>query len=499
MSYSQTATSRHPISSNAGAMAAGYAIESSHAFAADAICRRPLLRPASQEDGRRAAIRHFLNLHGQLLQAPPVPGTFSGLVEQAGQACTAVAGEGMRQAGVLVGRLAKLATAIDAGLRFPAATAAAPSCTVGTDGTRSCAPDGASRPEKRESTGTGGGVSFRFSAGASQTDVPASPGLRTEPGSSKQADALPHAAQGVHQTVVRSALVVRAYQGDLGQVDLLLKSGTNVNETDAQGNTALMAAALGMQEAVVRRLLEAGAGVDDVNREGLSALDMAVSTGNTEVTRMLLERSPQLDRINAVGYTPLYIAVQTDYPDLVRALLAAGADPNIAVSDPHPLSGLTPLMCAVLHKNHGIAGLLLQAGADVNHVTANGRDALLFAVQRNDPRMVNRLSRADAKPCSTPPGERSAFQEAVESGQHDMVEFMLRHAKTYPCPTPLLMDALKRAIYRGDLRMTSLLLEHGAPADQETQAAALGLAIKLGHDSIADLLRRHGDGERQPS
>jgi hypothetical protein len=59
------------------------------------------------------------------------------------------------------------------------------------------------------------------------------------------------------------------------------------------------------------------------------------------------------------------------------------------------------------------------------------------------------------------------------------------------------MDALQRAVYRNDLRMTSLLLEHGAPADEEAQTGALGLAIQLGHDSIADLLRRHG--ARQPA
>jgi ankyrin repeat protein len=477
MSYSQTATSRHPISSNAGAMAAGYAIESSHAFAADAICRRPLLRPASQEDGRRAAIRHFLNLHGQLLQAAPVPGTSPGLVEQAGQACTAVAGEGMRQAGVLVGRLAKLATAIDAGLRFPAATAAAPSCTVGTDGTRSCAPDGASRP-----------------------DVPAPSGLRTEPGSSKQAEAPSTTSEGAsHTFFVESALGVHAHSGNLRQVNALLQAGTDVNEADANGNTALLVAARMGQAGIVRRLLEAGADVNLANHNGLTSLHMAVLAENVEVTRMLLEKMPQLNRLDPTGFTPLSLAVQHDQPKLVHALLAAGADPSIAVSGTSPLSGLTPLMTAVLHQHHEIAGLLLQAGADVNHVTANGRDALLFAVQRNDPRMVNQLSRADAKPCSTPPGERSAFQKAVESGQHDMVEFMLRHAKTYPCPTPLLMEALQRAVHRGDHRMTSLLLEHSAPADQEAQAAALGLAIKLGHDSIADLLRRHGDGERQPS
>ena len=500
MSCSQTTTSRHTISSNAGAMTAGYAMESTRAFAADAICRRPLLRPASQEYGRRAAIRHFLSTHGRLLPATPVAGAFPGLVEQAKQTCTAVAAEGMRQAGMLASRLAKLAMAIDAGLRFPGATAAESSCTVRPDGTQACASDQASRPGTRKGTATDG-VSFSFSVGASQTDVPASSELRTEPGS-KQADAPPNAAQDIRQTVVRSELVVRAYQGDLRQVDLLLKAGTDVNEVDGQGNTALIAAVMRMQEPIVRRLLEAGAGVDYVNRAGLngaglSALDVAVSTGNTEITRMLLERNPQLDRINAAGYTPLYIAVETDYPELVRALLAAGADPDIALSDIHPLRGMTPLMCSVLHKNHRIARMLLQAGADVHQVIANGRDALLFAVRRDDPEMVDLLSRADAKPCSMPPGERSAFQEAVEAGQHAMVESMLRHPKNHPCPTLLLMDALQRAVYRDDLRMTSLLLEHGAPADQEAQTGALGLAIQLGHHGIADLLRRHG--ARQPT
>jgi ankyrin repeat protein len=381
--------------------------------------------------------------------------------------------------------------AIDAGLRFPAAAAGAPACAHAAKGDQTCAPDGAGR----QATGTGG-VSFSVSVGASQGNVPDSPESRTEPGS-KQADAPPNAAQGIRQTAVRSELVVRAYQGDLRQVDLLLKAGTDVNEVDGQGNTALIAAVMRMQEPIVRRLLEAGAGVDYVNRAGLngaglSALDVAVSTGNTEITRMLLERNPQIDRINAAGYTPLYIAVQTDYPDLVRALLAAGADPDIALSDVHPLRGMTPLMCSVLHKNHRIARMLLQAGADVHQVIANGRDALLFAVRRDDPEMVDLLSRADAKPCALPQGERSAFQEAVESGQHDMVESMLRHAKSHPCPTLLLMDALQRAVYRGDLRMTSLLLEHGAPADQEAQTGLLGLAIQLGHHAIADLLRRHG-------
>jgi hypothetical protein len=54
MSCNQTSTSRTALASNAGAMAAGYAPDTRHAMAADILCRRPQLRPASQEDGRRA-------------------------------------------------------------------------------------------------------------------------------------------------------------------------------------------------------------------------------------------------------------------------------------------------------------------------------------------------------------------------------------------------------------------------------------------------------------
>lgn len=490
MSCSQATTSRYPISSNAGAMAAGYAMESTHAFAADAICRRPLLRPARQEDGRRAAIRHFLNTHGQLLRATPVAGTSPGLIERTGQTCTAVATEGMRQAGMLVGRLSRLAMAIDAGLRFPAAAAGAPACAHPAKGDQTCAPDGGSQAVKRPGTG---GVSFSFSAGASQAEVPASIELRMPPADNKQPGAPSATSDEASQAcIVQSALAVSAYHGDLGQIEALLQAGAQVNEADANGTTALMVAARTGQANIVRRLLEAGADVSPANNAGLTALHMAVLAENAEVARMLLEKAPQLDQLDQSGFTPLSLAVQHDQPQLVQAFLAAGANPNIALSGTSRLSGLTPLLTAVLHKHHEIAHLLLDAGADVHCATANGRNALLFAVQRNDAEMVDLLSRADANPCSTPPGERSAFQEAVESGQHDMVESMLRHPKIQRCPTLLLMDALQRAVYRGDLRMTSLLLEHGAPADQEAQTGVLGLAIQLGHHDIADLLRRHG-------
>lgn len=452
--------------------------------------RRPLLRPASQQDGRRAAIRHFLNTHGQLLPVASAPGSSPGVIERTGQTCAGVAREGMRQAGMLVGRLSRLAMAIDAGLRFPTAAAGAPACAHRAHGDQTCAPDGSSQAVKRPGTG---GVSFKFSAGASQASVPASVEFRMAANDIKQPDAPSTTSDDAGQAlVVESALAAHAYHGDLRQVHALLHAGADVNEADANGNTALIVATRMGQADIVRRLLEAGAGVDPANNAGLTALHMAVEAVNVEITGMLLEKAPQLDRLENGGFTPLSIAVHSDHIQLVQALLAAGANPNIAVSGTSRLSGLTPLLIAVLHKQHEIARLLLGVGADVYYATDNWRDAIRIAAKREDPEMVDLLSRADANPYSTLPGEQSAFQEAVESGQHDMAESMLRHPKTHPCPTLLLMDALQRAVYRGDLRMTSLLLEHGAPADQQAQTGALGLAIQLGHRGIADLLRTHG-------
>lgn len=495
MSCNQTHANRSSLASNAGAMAAGYAPQAAHALAADHLCRRPQLHPARQEDGRRAAIRHYLNINGHLLPAAPAQTARPGLVERARQACASAASAGLRQAAMLAGQLSHWAMAFDVGLRFPMAAAETPSCATDTDGDQACVSDGGSRTAGQHIPRKGG-VSIKFSASSIQADILVSHELHTAPGG-KHTEAATDTSAGASQTyAIKSALAVHAHGGDLGQVDALLNAGANVNEADANGNTALMVAVRMGQASIARRLLEAGADADLANRDGVTALHLAAMANNEEIARMLLEKRPQLDRREVNGWTPLFIAVHEGHHGVMHALLGAGADPNAAVSGTSRLNGMTPLEDAVLHKEHRIVGMLLQAGADVHHPSPKGRTALLYAVQREDPEMVDLLSRADAHPYSMPPGEESAFDLAVESGRHDMVASMLRHPKTHPCPTRMLITALERAVHLGDLKMISLLLEHGA-AGPEVQAAALNLAFGLENGPIADLLRRHG--ERQPS
>ena len=64
----------------------------------------------------------------------------------------------------------------------------------------------------------------------------------------------------------------------------------------------------------------------------------------------------------------------------VQRLLSEGADPNIS----NPDSGFTGLMRASLFSDNSILVLLLNAGADVNKETKNGKTALYYAVSNND-------------------------------------------------------------------------------------------------------------------
>ena len=67
-----------------------------------------------------------------------------------------------------------------------------------------------------------------------------------------------------------------AEHGQEAVVRLLLEKGANIDAKYEDGETALVAAAVGRHEAVVRLLLEKGADVKAQNRYGATALMKAV-------------------------------------------------------------------------------------------------------------------------------------------------------------------------------------------------------------------------------
>ena len=168
------------------------------------------------------------------------------------------------------------------------------------------------------------------------------------------------------------------------------------------GLTALTFAAREGDVESARKLLDAGADINQVTEYGWTPLLTAVNNRNYRLAMMLLDRGADPNRANKGGWTPLYLAVDNrnieggDYPvpkpdldhlDLIKALLAKGANPNAKVKD-NTLTrtiftmqwffedGATPFIRASQSSDVTLMKLLLEKGADVKAVTANGDSAL---------------------------------------------------------------------------------------------------------------------------
>lgn len=133
---------------------------------------------------------------------------------------------------------------------------------------------------------------------------------------------------------------------NLPLVQALLDHHANVNATDANGMTALMAACASGQAATVRLLLEHGAdirlkdkprtiagdtsrGVSDVPVEGLCALQYAFEMNeNTEIMRLLLDHHADINVRDENGATLLIAAAGQGEAEKARLLISRGADLN---------------------------------------------------------------------------------------------------------------------------------------------------------------------------
>ncbi len=90
----------------------------------------------------------------------------------------------------------------------------------------------------------------------------------------------------------------------------------------------LIEAVLGESIEEVTRELDAGTDVNERDRAGRTALIHAAVDGLEEIVRVLLVRSADPRAYDVRGWTALHFAVQDRHLAVVRLLLEAGADPN---------------------------------------------------------------------------------------------------------------------------------------------------------------------------
>ncbi|MBM3776749.1 MAG: hypothetical protein FJW23_00730 [Acidimicrobiia bacterium] len=271
-------------------------------------------------------------------------------------------------------------------------------------------------------------------------------------------------------------VVQAAREGDLAAVRALVKSGAPVNERQGDGATALHWAAHWDDGEMVETLLDAGANVNAVNDLGVSPLWLACENGSPRTATRLLAAGANANVTLPSGETALMTASRTGNPDVVRALLAAGAAVNArehsyhqtalmwAISQRHPevvgmlveagadvharsivrhrrvntekggfgreiltevdLGGFTPILYAARHGVVESARLLVEAGANVNDLGAEGTSALLVATHSNHPEMALFLLDQGADPNLGTAGY-TALHTAILHGQTGVVKALV--------------------------------------------------------------------------
>ena len=175
-------------------------------------------------------------------------------------------------------------------------------------------------------------------------------------------------------------LLFAAREGALESARLMLEAGANLDDTAADGASALGLAALSGQGAVATLLVEAGADVNAAGA-GYTALHAAVMRGDLALAKSLIAYGANLNarlteatqaRRNhndyafdkaLLGATPFMLAAKEGEAEFMRSFAAAGADLSLPLVD-----GSTPLMVAALGKQRVRPGrtLIVVAGQDVN-------------------------------------------------------------------------------------------------------------------------------------
>lgn len=245
-------------------------------------------------------------------------------------------------------------------------------------------------------------------------------------------------------------LTIACINGSGPVVELLLDAGADPNTTLPGGETALMTASRTGRLLPVKALLVRGADPHATvlgmgRQEGVganaflrrmedptifdfklkseqTALVWAASEGHAEVVAELIEFGADFRRKLESGFTPLLFAIRAGHLDVVKTLVDAGADVKQRIEPSKDWShrgyvarlrpNATALHVAIENGHFGLAGYLLEAGADPNAADRVGYTPL-HAITN-----ARRVALGDANPPPKPTGGLTSLDLVRKLASH---------------------------------------------------------------------------------
>lgn len=205
----------------------------------------------------------------------------------------------------------------------------------------------------------------------------------------------------------KDALIEAIKAGDLAAVMTILDSEPTLADTELGGVPITLLAYYYGHEEVSKCV---------AGRKAKLSLFEAAALGKP------ISKEGDMNAYSADGFTALGFAAYFGQLESARALLMAGADPNIASSNP---MGVAPLHSALSGKHYEVAELLLTSGANPNLASKEGWTPLHYAAHAGDLALTKRLLAHGAKPELQKNSEdRDAAQLAYERGADDVARLI---------------------------------------------------------------------------
>jgi hypothetical protein len=252
----------------------------------------------------------------------------------------------------------------------------------------------------------------------------------------------------------------RAIKSNSLEIFQTLINEKNVNSKDSNGNTPLHIAI--MQDApmpFLNYLIDNGADVNARNSSGDSVLLMAAQKNKKDAGELLLQHGADIFATNTENNSPLRVAfmdlnVEKWFINSETMLMRDG-------------SGNTPLHYAAEWKYKKSAEMLIDKGAAVNAVNANGESAVFAATKGNSPELIDLLVSKGAIIDSRSVSARdnlgnTPVHAAVKWDSGNAAKTLLSHGVDVNAQNLNGKTALSEACKSGKKEFSLMLIEKGA-------------------------------------
>lgn len=238
--------------------------------------------------------------------------------------------------------------------------------------------------------------------------------------------------------------------------------------------------------AKVRDLLAAGTDPNERNNSGWTALHKLGIDGAPEMARFLVQHGADLEAADSLQETPLIKACTFGNKKLVPVLIELGANINHAAKERH-----TALWYAISSmKDLGTVRLLIEHGADPNEEYLYGQNAFLLAVYAQKPAVVNYLLPLVSDVARLDKHDVCAISFSASYNDVDLIKKLLQRGVSANQVNSYGHTPIMSAAEHDSLAAARLLLEHGADplARSKYGESAVSIAERRGNVAMCQLL-----------